>query len=95
MFVVKIHYQASLAEVDKYVQAHRDFLDLYYEQGVFLASGPMIPRTGGIILAMGNDKEKLEAILAEDPYQQAGLVTYEIIAFSPLKYRKEIKELIA
>lgn len=94
MFVVKINYQAPIEEIDKYVQSHRDFLDLYYQKGLFLASGPMQPRTGGIIIALGNDKAQLEAVLKEDPYNQADLVSYEIMPFTAVKYRDEIKPLI-
>lgn len=94
MFVVKINYLVELAEIDKYVQSHRDFLDLHYQSGLFLASGPMMPRTGGIIIALGNDRDKLEQTLEDDPYNQAGIVNYEILEFTAVKSHPELKTLI-
>ena len=73
MFIIQISYKQPLAEIDKYLQAHREFLDYYYKQGLLIASGPMKPRTGGIIIAAMNDKAALEAILQKDPYQLADL----------------------
>lgn len=94
MFVVKITYLVELDEVDRYVKSHRDFLDIYYKKGLFLASGPMNPRNGGIILAGGHDKAQLEAIFKEDPYNQAGIARYEIMEFMAVKYQDELKSFI-
>jgi uncharacterized protein YciI len=94
MFVVKITYLVGAEEVDKYVKLHRDFLDIYYKKGLFLASGPMSPRTGGIVIVGGDDKAGLEAIMKEDPYNQAGIASYEIMAFQAVKHQSEVKAYI-
>ena len=94
MFIVQLHYKVDLSEVDKYLSAHREFLDLYYQKGIFLASGPMTPRTGGIIIVTSRNKAALEAILQCDPFYIAEIARYEIIEFSPVKFRNEIKDLI-
>ena len=86
MFIVKITYLVELNEIDKYIQAHRDFLDTYYQSGEFLASGPMRPRTGGIVVSLGNDKSKIEAIFQNDPYYKAEVASYEFIEFSAVKH---------
>lgn len=94
MYIVIVRYKTPLTEVDKYLQAHREFLDYHYKQGLLLASGPMKPRTGGIIIACTTDKAYLEAVFAQDPFQLADIANYEFIAFSPIKHRDEIKALI-
>lgn len=94
MFIVKITYLVELSEIEKYTQSHRDYLDMHYQSGQFLASGPMKPRTGGIIVAVGNDKSKLESILERDPFKLAGVASYEIIEFTAVKSLEEIKPLI-
>ena len=94
MFIVQLNYRVALEEVDKYLQAHRDFLDAHYQSGLFLASGPMNPRTGGIIIAMGNDIDALEQILQQDPYYLAKIADYHITAFTAVKFRDEIKPLL-
>lgn len=94
MFIVEITYTAPLEEIDHFLQAHRDFLDYYYKQNLLLASGPMHPRTGGIIIALTKDRAYLESIFAQDPFQLVNLASYRFIAFSPVKHRDEIKDLI-
>lgn len=94
MFIIQLTYKAPLGEVDKYLSAHREFLEYYYKQGVLLASGPMKPRTGGIIIAAHNDRTHLEKILAQDPFYLAEIAEYEIIEFTPIKHCEELKDLI-
>jgi uncharacterized protein YciI len=94
MFIVMLTYRTPISEVDKYLQAHRDFLDYYYKQGLLLASGPMKPKTGGIIIALTKDRAYLESVLQKDPYFLAEIADYQLIEFTPVKHREEIKELI-
>jgi uncharacterized protein YciI len=94
MFIIKLSYKAAISEVDKYLQAHREFLDYYYKQGLLLLSGPMKPRTGGILIALTTDKPYLESILQQDPYYLAEIATYELIEFTPVKHRDELASLI-
>jgi uncharacterized protein YciI len=94
MFIIQLTYKVSLNEVDKYLQAHREFLDYHYKQGLLLASGPMKPRTGGIIIAMTQDKAYLESILQQDPYYLAEIAEYALIEFTPVKCNADIRALI-
>lgn len=94
MFIIQWTYQAPLAEVDKYLSAHREFLDYYYKQGLFIASGPLKPRTGGIVIAVQMDKNKLEAILHKDPFYLAGIANYQLIEFTPIKHCQTLSSLI-
>jgi uncharacterized protein YciI len=80
--------------VDKYLQAHREYLDYYYKQGLLLASGPMKPRTGGIILALTKDRTYLESVLQKDPYHLAEIAEYQLTEFTPVKHRQELADLI-
>ncbi len=94
MFIVKLNYKVPVSEVEKYQQAHREFLDYYYKLGLILASGPLNPRTGGIILALTQDKDYLESILQQDPYCLAEVADYSFTEFVPVMHRDEIKSLI-
>jgi uncharacterized protein YciI len=94
MFIVQLTYKAPLSEVDKYLQAHREFLDYHYKQGLLIASGPMKPRTGGIIIAATKDKIHLESVVKQDPYYLAEIADYQIIEFTPVKHCDELKDLI-
>ncbi len=94
MFIIKLTYKTSINEVNKYTQAHREFLDYYYKQGLLLVSGPMKPRTGGIIIATSTDKTYIESIFKQDPFYLAEIADFEFIEFTPIKHRDELKELI-
>lgn len=85
MFLVVLQYVQPLALIDQALEAHRAFLDRQYAAGVFLASGPLAPRTGGVILATGVSRADLEAVLAEDPFAQAKLADYQILEFQPVR----------
>jgi uncharacterized protein YciI len=84
MFLVSLSYTAPLEQIDAHLAAHRAFLAAQYAAGCFLASGPKVPRDGGIILAHAASRAALEQVLEADPFQRAGLARYEITEFLPL-----------
>lgn len=83
MFIVILRYTAPVAELDKVVAAHRDWVAQGFEAGVFLLSGPQNPRTGGAILAHGLSRSELDARLAQDPFNKGKLADYEVIELVP------------
>jgi len=94
MFIIQLTYKTSILEVDKYMQAHREFLDYHYKQGLLVASGPMKPRIGGIIIAATSDRSHLEAIFKEDPYYLAEIADYQFIEFTPVMHCEALRALI-
>lgn len=86
MFVILLQYVKPLEEVDRYLQAHRNFLDKHYATGTLLCSGGQKPRIGGVILARGSDMADITAIFKEDPFWLNGIANYEIREFEPTKY---------
>lgn len=93
MFIIDIEYSVSLEEIDANLVSHREFLELNYKKGLLLASGPKNPRKGGIIIALGSNREVVEAMIKEDPFFQKDLARYTITEFSPVKHRAEIANL--
>ena len=79
MFIVHLIYLAPLEEIDRHVEPHRAWVEAGVADGVFVAAGPLTPRTGGVILAHGLSREALDARLAEDPFAKAGLIRVEIL----------------
>ena len=95
MFVIELTYKADLAEVDAQMTAHVAFLQKYYAAGHFLVSGRQIPRTGGIILAAGKDRQQIEAIVQEDPFYVHGLADFRIVEFRASQRAADIQARIA
>jgi uncharacterized protein YciI len=94
MFVIELVYKASLEEIDAHMAAHVRFLKKYYAAGKFLVSGRKIPREGGIILAVGETREEIEAIAAEDPFHRHGLADFRIIEFRASQKADDIQKRI-
>jgi len=81
MFVLLLTYVRPLAEVDELMREHVAWLRGQYDAGRFIVSGRRIPRTGGVILARGDDREEIEALAASDPFVAAGVATCEVVQF--------------
>ena len=85
--IVIIRYRKPLEEVQKHVDAHRAYLHELKQQGVLLASGPVVPRMGGAMLlrVTGSDVDSaLDSIRTNDPYIRFGIAQYEMWPWSPV-----------
>jgi len=95
MFIIELTYKADLAEIDAHMAAHVRFLKKYYAAGNFLVSGRKIPRDGGIIVAVAQSREQVEAIVEQDPFIERGLADFRIIEFRASQRAANIESLIA
>lgn len=77
MIILSLTYKADLAEADKHMQPHLDWVSQGYDRGWFLASGRKVPRTGGVIFAKG-DRAEIEAFVALDPFVIHAIADYEL-----------------
>lgn len=91
MFVIELMYKAGLDDIDAHMTAHVKFLKKYYAAGIFLVSGRKIPRDGGIILAVSESRQRIEAIVAEDPFLVHGLADARVIEFRASQRADDIK----
>lgn len=94
MFVVILKYEKSIEEVMNHLDDHNIFLEKYYDLNKFICSGRQEPRTGGIILCNGNNKEEINSIIKEDPFYINNIAKYEIIEFIPTKYTDDFSKCI-
>ena len=81
MFVLLLTYVRPLDEVDALMRKHMAWLNEHYEAGRFIVSGRQVPRTGGVIVARGDDREEIERVAASDPFVTGGVATCEVIQF--------------
>ncbi|HCA84485.1 MAG TPA: hypothetical protein DEQ61_02640 [Streptomyces sp.] len=92
MFVLELTYCAPVDEVDALREAHMAWLDEQYEAGEFIASGQKKPLDGGVILAVGADRDRVEAVAASDPFAQEGVCEYRITEFVTTRTVPNLKE---
>jgi uncharacterized protein YciI len=83
LFVIELVYKAELDKIDAAMNPHMAYLKKYYDSGHFVLSGRKIPRDGGVILAVGENREHVERIAREDPFHQRGLADFRVIEFRP------------
>lgn len=94
MFIINLTYLKPLEEVEKFLPEHVEYLDYYYENGHFIASGRQVPRVGGVILAKADSKDEIKAIIRHDPFYREHIARYDITEFVPSKYAKSLKVLV-
>jgi len=83
MFIITLTYLKPAEEIDTLLAAHREYLREQYDNGMFLMSGRMVPRTGGIIVATADSRADIEAVIELDPFKEAGVASYAITEFVP------------
>ena len=86
MFIAILTYKKPLEEVDRYLQAHRDYLAKHYAAGDFIMSGPQTPRVGGVIMIKAKSRAVVDSIISRDPFNINGIADYRIVEFTPTMF---------
>lgn len=92
MFIAILTYKKPLSEVDKYLAAHRVYLAKYYSAGNFIASGPQTPRIGGVIMMKAENRNTVDFIISQDPFNINGIADYQIVEFTPTMFKDKSLE---
>ena len=82
MFIVTLTYLKPVEEIDALMHDHVAWLQKGYAEGLFIASGRRVPRTGGVILARSGDEQALHARLAQDPFVIHGAARADVVEFT-------------
>lgn len=93
MFIITSVYLKPMDQVEKFLLEHREYLDIYYKKGIFVASGRKSSGDGGVILARGATKAEIETILKNDPFTREKISRYEILEFSPNRVAEGLEKL--
>lgn len=94
MFVVTLTYIAPLDTLDALMPAHMKFLKQCYDQKLFLTSGRQVPRTGGVILAVGESKKQIEDLMKTDPFCARGLASFTVTEFLNSQMHPSFKKMM-
>ncbi len=75
IYAVEYVYSPETAGIrDEHRPAHRAWLASLVEDGVILASGPFGDGTGALLIVKIEDKDALNRLLTEDPFNIAGCI---------------------
>ena len=81
--IVVLKYRFPLERILQTSERHRAYLRELHARGKLVASGPFEPRSGGGLILRVADEAELQALLAQDPYQQEGLVETQSLLWAP------------
>ena len=91
-FLLEGEYLVPFEEFSELVPKHREFLQKGYDAGHFLCSGPQIPARGGFLLARAESLERLQEILADEPFTKAKKMRFSrITEFNPVQHQSILK----
>src|SRR5450755_3133634 len=86
MYAIAIlRYRKPLEDVLKHVDSHRAYLAGLKQEGLLIASGPLVPRNGGMLLLRVPDNEAqatLDSIRDNDPYVRFGVAQHELLPWA-------------
>lgn len=77
-----IRYRRPLEDVLAVTDAHRAYLRSLKDAGTLIASGPMDPRTGGVLFLRVPDDDvhgALDTVRDGDPFVTFGVAQYELL----------------
>ena len=93
-----IRYRRPLEEVMEVTERHRSYLRELKADGTLIASGPMDPRAGGILLVTVPDDDvngALDRVRDGDPYVTFGLAQYELIPWNVGVGKEDLDRIVA
>jgi uncharacterized protein YciI len=74
IFAVTYTYDASAESLNDIRPTHREFLAKLLEEGVLLASGPMVDTNGALLILRSDSVEEVSHLLNTDPFDIAGFI---------------------
>ncbi len=92
LFAITVTFTQPLAEVEKYMDAHRNFLDEALKSGVLLISGGRNPKVGGMIVCKFWSMDEAQAFVHQDPLCVADVADYDVVEFTPSRCAEAIKD---
>lgn len=91
-----IRYRRPFEEIAPFVEEHRAYLRALKANGLLLASGPMDPRSGGMLLLRVPDNDTgaaLDRIRDDDPFTHRALAQYELIPWNIVIGKEDLDKL--
>ena len=90
MYVVLLRFGGDRASAARLMEAHNQWIEQGFADGVFLMVGTLQPNAGGAILAHNTSRDELEGRVANDPFVANGVVTSQILEVTPSKTSQQL-----
>lgn len=83
MFVVLLKFSTNKAQAGQLMTGHNAWIERGFNDGVFLLTGSLQPKSGGAILAHNTSLPNLQARVNDDPFVAGHVVSAEILEIAP------------
>lgn len=90
-FLIFIRYKQPLEVVEQHTPEHREYLKTQYAQDRLLMSGPLVPRTAGVLWGQAPEKENILEMMKGDPFYIHGVADWEILEFDPVMFAESLR----
>jgi uncharacterized protein YciI len=85
IFAVQYVYTPDADHVNAIRPMHREWLQMLLDQGVLLASGPMVDYPAALLIFKAASQEEMAGLLDQDPFDIAGvIVEREVREWNPV-----------
>ncbi|MDH5323952.1 MAG: YciI family protein [Gammaproteobacteria bacterium] len=95
MYVVLLKFAQNRDEAGRFMEAHNQWLQRGFDDGVFVLAGSLQVGLGGALIACNTTPEELRARVNEDPFVANDVVSVEILEISPSKVDSKLQFLLA
>ena len=83
MFIVLLSFSDKKSSAGQFMEGHKQWLKLGFDDGVFLLSGSLQSNRGGRIVAHNTSLLDLQSRVNKDPFVVENVVTAEILEITP------------
>lgn len=94
MYVILLKFSENREQASRYMNAHLEWLNLGFSEGVFILAGSLKPKLGGAIIAKGSSLEMIQKRVDLDPFVSEKIVESEILEISPSKMDERFSTLL-
>ncbi|KPK56157.1 MAG: hypothetical protein AMS22_02215 [Thiotrichales bacterium SG8_50] len=94
MFIVLLKFSDNNAQAAQSMDAHNEWIERGFEDGVFLLVGSLQPQMGGGIMAHNTTRSELQNRVDEDPLVAQNVVSAEIIEMAAGKADERLSFLL-
>ncbi len=95
MFIVLLTFTGKRSPSADLTEGHKAWIKRGFDEGVFLATGPLGDKSGGGVLAQGASLTDLETRVKEDPFVAEQVVSPEIFELCPSQTDSRLAFLLA
>lgn len=83
MYIIVLKLGGDRDKAGALMEAHKAWIAKGFADGVFVLVGTIRPSLGGVLLALSQTKQDIEARVALDPFVAEGVVSAEILEVAP------------